>query len=311
MESVFGSLHVNGMTQSGMFCGNAIFHWANGTETKINQPSTIDENEMKIKIPLKLNKNQPSTIDENRTKIEIPLKLNTRKCASWVPSQDRKVLFVGLSTWADFYAPGSSSGGEDYVSATWDYALRRNGFQVVGKIDMGTFQQMTDLEMRSYYRFFFNGPATWHPHFRYRDILCRARPMDFFGRWQQKGPEGRYDPKQIVTPYDGGFLTYMGYFPHNLLNTTTSKAERGRVGFLLGKHAKYFVPHQAVIQRLISEGFSLHATCRDHDSIKCPFPAEVTNHQYISPSEYAKLMSSFSFMLGFQHVSETLEGYHY
>jgi hypothetical protein len=248
---------------------------------------------------------------------------NTAQCAHWIPSKDRKVLFVELLTW-DMYTNRDDVkkkseydlAGESYVSATWDYALRMNGFQV-DFVNADHFEKMTPSEMSSYHRIFFDiyrhfKIFKWHPQYTHHDVLCRVRPMFFWGRWLPPNPYnnqsnyGPYDSKQMLVPYPEEWNTFMGFFPHNFLNVTTLKAERGRTGFLLGKKPEYFAPYHALIQRLVSEGFELHSTCSDKDFTKCPFPSEVVQHTRIKPAEFGELMSKFSFMLGFGKVSANL-----
>mmetsp|Transcript_978 Transcript_978/g.1720 ORF Transcript_978/g.1720 Transcript_978/m.1720 type:complete len:141 (-) Transcript_978:3706-4128(-) len=42
--------------------------------------------------------------------------------APWIPKTQKKVLFVELHKWKDYYGPSKYKTGEYYVSATWDYA---------------------------------------------------------------------------------------------------------------------------------------------------------------------------------------------
>jgi len=250
-----------------------------------------------------LNRPEPSGVLISKASVEPT-------CAPWISSQERKVLFVELHSWAMYYGPSKYKTGEYYVSATWDYALRRNGFQVDRVSTRQFFERMTSSEMRLYHRIFIRDPK-WHVNFKHHDILCRTRPMYYFGEWYQNKVKFNewfqwpFDRKQILVAHPEEFNTFMGYFPHNLiLNGTMPQAERGRVGLLYGKKPEYFVPYQALIQRLIAEGFELHSTCTDNDSIKCPFPSEVIQHQNLGPFEYSMLLGKFSFMLGFQKVSE-------
>ena len=272
--------------------------------------SLVDDNEIRIKIPQTMGLADTNSLN-NAGRLDSssmePL------CAPWIPSPNRKVLFVELHSWDMYYGPSKYKTGEYYVSATWDYALRRNGFQVDRVSTRHFFERMKPSEMRSYYRIFFRDPK-WHRHFRHHDILCKTRPMYYFGEWYQHKVKDNewfqwpFHTKQILVAHPEEFNTFMGYFPHNLiLNATMPKAERGKVGLLYGKKPEYFAPYQALIQRLISEGFELHSTCTDHDLMKCPFPSEVIQHQKLGPSEYAKLLGSFSFMLGFQNVSKSPE----
>ena len=251
---------------------------------------------------------EPSKDRRNAAIMDTPL-----SCASWIPLVDRKVLFVELHTWDMYYGPSKYKTGEYYVSATWDYALRRNGFQVDRVSTRHFFERMTPSEMRSYYRIFIRDPK-WHTHFSHHDILCRTRPMYYFGEWFQNKVKDNswfmvpFDQKQILAAHPEEFNTFLGYFPHELLtNTTIPRAERGRIGLLYGKKPEYFAPYQTLIRRLIAEGFELHSTCTDHTLMKCPFPTQVIQHQNLGPAEYSMLLNRFSFMLGFQKVSENME----
>ena len=232
------------------------------------------------------------------------------KCAPAIPVKDRRVLFVELHSWEKYYGPSKYKTGEYYVSASWDYALRRNGFHVDRVSTRYFFERMTPSEMRMYHRIFIRDPK-WSVHFNHHDILCRTRPMYYFGEWYQNKVKFNewfiwpFDKKQILVAHPEDFNTFMGYFPHNLLlNWTTPQPERGKIGLLYGKKPEYFVPYQALIKRLIAEGFELHSTCTDNDSMKCPFPPAVIQHQNLGPAEYSTLLTKFSFMLGFQKVSE-------
>jgi len=134
--------------------------------------------------------------------------------------------------------------------------------------------------------------------------------MYYFGEWYQGKVKDNewfrwpFDRKQILVAHPETYNTFLGYFPHNLvIEETPLEVKKGRVGLLLGKKPSYFTPYQEVIERLISDGFELHSTCTDTETMKCPFPEQVIRHQNLGPSEYAQLMPTFSFMLGFQKVN--------
>ena len=53
------------------------------------------------------------------------------QCANWVPKEKRNVLFVhalGMKSFTSNTIPGYMS-GEFYAAASWDYAIRQNGFE--------------------------------------------------------------------------------------------------------------------------------------------------------------------------------------
>jgi hypothetical protein len=308
-----------------------VSHLIQGRNHRSSQVNLSVDNdiEARLRLPLDfISPNAPKNVGTTTSE------MNGKSCASWISAQRRKILFVELHTWEMYYGPSKYKTGEYYVSSTWDYALRRNEFEVHRVSTRHFFERMRPSEMRSYHRIFLRDPK-WHPYFRHHDILCRIRPMYYFGEWYQNKVnitwfQWPFDRKvseaffarpsdnfifnsfiqllihqQILVAHPEAFNTFMGYFPHNLIvDKTIPKAERGRVGLLYGKKPEYFVPHQALIQRLVNEGFELHSTCTDtSETMKCPFPKEVIQHQNIGPTEYASLLNNFSFMLGFQKVS--------
>jgi len=230
-------------------------------------------------------------------------------CASWIPNEKRRVLFVELYTWKKYYTQGSRTTGEYYLSASWDYALRQLGFVVDRVSHSYYYEQMTFDEINKYYRIFLRDPK-WHKRFYHQhDVLCKVRPMYYFGDWYQgknthnekyKWP---FDTKQILTAHPEEYNTFLGYFPHNLLlqatTNSSSSSSRGKIGLLYGKKAEYFEPHKNAISALLKAGFELHTTCKDEINNSCSFPPEVIRHENIGPHEYAVLMQKFSFMLGF------------
>ena len=230
-------------------------------------------------------------------------------CAPWLPKKKRKVLFVELNTWDFYYGASKFKTGEYYMSATWDHALRKNGFQVYRVSTRQFYEDMGADILSNFHRIFFRDPK-WHKDFNKHDILCKARPMYYFGEWY-RGKNDRhdyfntaFDQKQVLVAHPETYNTFMGYFPHNILTDdpeNVPKAKRGRVGLLYGKKPEYFVEHVDVIQSLIDAGFELHSTCKDTEEMKCPFPPEVIQHKNVGPAEYANLMKKFSFMLGFIH----------
>ena len=250
-------------------------------------------------------------------------------CARWIAEEQRIVLFVELNTWKHYYGKSKYKTGEYYVSATWvrfwlvclhslnykfqcshflekDYALRRNGFGVHRVSTKQYYDRMKKNEIRKYHLIFVRDPK-WHRYYDEHDILCKVRPMYYFGGWYRgKNPQNYrfqfpFAENQILTAHPGTRNTFLGYFPHNLLNEVNlSNASRGRVGLLYGKKAEYFDGREHLIQKLLDEGFELHTTCSNSMHKNCSFPNNVIRHGHLNPQDFSKLMGSFSFMLGFQ-----------
>ena len=222
--------------------------------------------------------------------------------APWI--KERKVLFVELHTWDVYYGPSKYKTGEYYVSATWDYALRQNGFTVERVSTKHYYEEMTEGEILAYHRIFVRDPK-WHHLYHQKEIMCKVRPMYYYGDWFYGKNEQNYRfqvpfaEKQILSAHIDARNTFMGYFPHNLLNEDPRlpNKERKKVGLLYGKKPEYFEGHEDVINALIDSGFELHSTCNNPD---CPLPKGVIRHGTMPPDTYASLMKQFSFMLGFQ-----------
>lgn len=235
----------------------------------------------------------------------------TKHTEPWIANiptnvEGRKVLFVELHKWEDYYGPSKYKTGEYYVSATWDYALRKNGFRVDRVSTRHYYERMSSKDILSYHRIFVRDPR-WHRFYGQRDIFCKVRPMYFYGDWYFGKNNDNYrfhvpfDERQILSAYIDDRNTFMGYFPHNLLNQTElPNAERGRKGLLYGKKPEYFEGYDELIHALMNAGFELHTTCKDSPDKKCSFPPGVIRHGAMKPDEYADLMTNFSFMLGFK-----------
>ena len=187
-----------------------------------------------------------------------------------------------------------------------DYALRRNGFAVHRVSTKQFYDRMKKNEIKKYHLIFVRDPK-WHRYYDEHDILCKVRPMYYFGGWYQgRNPDNYrfqfpFAESQILTAHPGTRNNFLGYFPHNLLiNEDPPKAKRGRVGLLYGKKPEYFDGREDLIQALLDEGFELHATCKGSKDRNCTFPVGVIQHGHLKPDEFSNLMRSFSFMLGFQ-----------
>jgi Glycosyltransferase family 18 len=104
------------------------------------------------------------------------LSQSTYRCAPWLTTpQQRKVALLDLTTMADYYNPRRHiyRGGEFYMAASLEYALRENGF-VVEKISVRSLQQQQqqrdggtttqggfDRVISKYHRIFANGYDPW------------------------------------------------------------------------------------------------------------------------------------------------------
>jgi len=231
--------------------------------------------------------------------------LNQHSSAPWLPMNKKRVLFVELLSWDMYYKPKSRKTGEYYVSATWDYALRRNGFIVDRVSHNHYYERMLKQDILKYHRIFVRDPR-WHRFYDDHGILCKVRPMYFFGGWIFGTDKYNYRfqapfaENQVLSANREERNTFMGYFPHNLLlGEDPPKAERDKVGFLLGKKPEYFEGYESIISALLDAGFELHSTCTDSSDKACPLPSKVVRHGSMSPNDYAELMKRFSFMLGF------------
>ena len=67
MKTDFGSLYVNGKTPSGMFCGNYLFHWANGLESLTDAPSTRPTS-----LPSSKPSKVPTVVNPVPTRVPLP-----------------------------------------------------------------------------------------------------------------------------------------------------------------------------------------------------------------------------------------------
>ena len=106
----------------------------------------------------------------------------TAFAAPWILGENRKVLFVELHTWDVYYGPSKYKTGEYYVSATWDYALRKNGFSVYRVSTDHYYERMTSEEILAYHLIFVRDPK-WHRLYHQKEIMCKVRPMYYHGDW--------------------------------------------------------------------------------------------------------------------------------
>lgn len=183
--------------------------------------------------------------------------------------------------------------------------MRKLGFEVDRVSKNKYYDRMTIEDILQYHRIFVRDPKQ-HRYYNISSVLCKVRPMYFFGDWFYKKNDHNYRfqfpfaEKQILSANPDGRNTYLGYFPHNILSDDkVSKMERGKVGLLYGKKPEYFDGYEDLILALLSQGYELHTTCKDTTKKKCHIPTEVIRHDNLNPDDYAKLMTKFSFMLGF------------
>jgi hypothetical protein len=170
---------------------------------------------------------------------------------------------------------------------------------------------MSADDMKKYHLIFVRDPKE-HRFYNDTEIFSKVRPMYFFGGWKFEKNLHNYrfqvpfQETQIVTAYPDVDTnnTFLGYFPHNLLESTdssfVSEKTRNRIGFLLGKRPEYFIGFKHVIQSLLDNGWELHTTCKDTMNLSCPIPSGVIRHGPMPPQDFANLMKSFSMMLGFK-----------
>lgn len=196
-------------------------------------------------------------------------------CAPWI--KNRKVLFMDLATMDLYYSRKKDiyRGGEYYMSASLDYALRENGFTVEWHSVTSICNNRGGLATiaKNYHRIFANGIAPWE-ELQVSDTLSWSNMCKCcsFHWWENiKAPPSEtvpFDHRQFLKPYPTAdfYNTYLGYFPHSvLLRTEYPSPARAKVGVLLGKTpGKFKAPaFQRVIQALLDNGFELHTTCND------------------------------------------------
>lgn len=266
-------------------------------------------------------KNNVLTYDDA---FESPIEINiinsnmegpyTRQCASLVnKDENRKVLFVELHDWENFYGKSKYKTGEYYVSACWDFAIRQNGFRVHRVSTRHYYEVMSIHQIKEYHLIFVRDPKE-HRFYNDTQLFSKVRPMYFFGGWKFQKNSHNYrfqvpfPEHHIVTAYpdEESNNTFLGYFPHNILESkkiesiNDSTAKRGKVGLLLGKSPEYFIGYDDLIQSLLNEGWELHSTCQDASHMPCPIPDGVIRHGSMKPEAFSRFMSSFSMMLGLQ-----------
>lgn len=234
-------------------------------------------------------------------------------CAAHIPPSSRKVLFIRMPTMKKFYEKFSKKGGEYYVYACLDYALRQNGFEV--EMTNQHLGRISEQELRQYHRIFLNGIEEQYYQLdvlrNNPDILCKLRPLHFFGNWRPEPPKNNQtvvlNHRQILSPYQDVYNTFMGYFVHSLLYDDGNKEERQlatptprpKKGLIVGKIQSLFnAQHYAIMEALIAEGYTLYSVCKDLTH-HCGMPPQVIVQRSMAPKDYAALMGEMAFLIGF------------
>jgi len=219
------------------------------------------------------------------------------------------VAFLGMPNMETYQSKDTKyRGGEHYVSASMDWALRQLDFQVdvISKPRQTLGVNWSQTIGESYHRVFTNGPYVEG---------CKARVVQYF---PGKAPKQEYHPKQVLKSYPNSHHTFVGYFLHHLVEDLSSSWDDGhynrrhhleeqppspsitkqREGLLLGKEPGQFEGENttSIIQSLLERGFSLHSTCNDCNTT---LPPGVINHKLLTPSEFDILLQNCSFVIGF------------
>jgi len=243
---------------------------------------------------------------------------------------NRRVLFVQIATLSSYYTVDNHyKGGEYYMAACLDYALRENGWTVERRTTAwllrhynGDWTTSTSSILDRYDLIVANGHEVWQrlgvihvdnnsnnnttattaalpPH-----QLCKLRTLSWWG--DAVGTTATtltpMHHRQYWKPYPTAnfYNTFVGYFPHSLLLTEEHRHHHhrgGRVGLLLGKTADALRHMGPVVQALLDAGLELHTTCGNcrEDSI---LPAAVVRHGPLSPIDYVRLLRRCAFLLG-------------
>jgi len=213
------------------------------------------------------------------------------------------------------------------------YGLEQSGFQVDTVSPARPFHTISPATLQQYHRIFFNG-VQYFPHLKeHPGIVCRLRPLFFWGNWPRTDPNYgdsnnatpyQYDPRQILAPFPEDYNTFVGFFVHSLLDennnvddsniNSTSPAEnindaawtvssagkpRTKQGFIIGRKAHLFDDRdKALMQTLLDNGFQLHSICTG--LFHCGgLPAGVQIHSNLNPQTYAQFMKEMAFLIGF------------
>ena len=260
-----------------------------------------------------------SMIQQEKSEYSLP---PPYECARWVPAPKRNVLFVnalGMKSYASNALPKYMS-GEFYYVASWDYAIRQNGFSV-DEISWADFELMpVDYLNEKYHRIILGCVYShWEEKCNPKDdtdklmaLANRLKPIrckvGALYMWDHKDDEvpgffgtDFFTPKQVLTIFDeNDSNTFLGMFPHFVIDRETlPPAERDRVGMVLGKDGQYFdTDALKVIEALAQHNFTIHTTCKSGNCKALRTIEGVINHKLLKPRQYAKLLSECAFMLG-------------
>lgn len=253
--------------------------------------------------------------------------LNDHQCAKWVPQSRRNVLFVhalGMKSYTENKEQEFMS-GEFYAAASWDYAIRQNGFNV-DEVSWEDFETMpVDVLEEKYHRIVLGCIyGDWSEKcieandkdklmdlgnkLRQSKVRHKIGTLYWWDHHKDETPgffgDGFFHPKQVLTPFDWqNTNTFLGMFPHFVLvQKELPSAERGRVGLVLGKDAKWFDDDAIrVIQALAQNNFTINTTCLRGDCSRVRMIKGVINHEQLNPEGYDNLMGEASFLLGVGH----------
>ena len=222
------------------------------------------------------------------------------------------MAFLGMPNMETYQSKDTKyRGGEHYVSASMDWALRQLDFEVdvISKPRQTWGVHWSQTISESYHRVFTNGQYVEG---------CKARMFQYFPGKASK-QQDVYHPKQILKSYPNSHHTFVGYFLHHLVANLSSSSWNGeysrhypleepqpslsitkrRAGLLLGKEPGQFEGENTtlIIQTLLKRGFTLHSTCNKCNTTT--LPRGVMNHKLLTPSEFDVLLQNCSFVIGF------------
>lgn len=263
--------------------------------------------------------------EDNNTfsNIDSEEKRNDYQCAKWVPESKRNVLFVHALGMNNFTANEEREfmSGEFYATASWDYAIRQNGFNV-DEISWQDFETMPIGILEEKYHRIVLGCIflDWSKKcimaneegklidlakkLRHSKVRRKIGVLYVWDHHEGKTPgffgKDFFHPKQVLTPFDWqSNNTFLGMFPHCVLSQKgLPSAERGRVGLVLGKRSVFFDDDAIRVIQALAQTFTIHTTCMHGDCSWTRSIKGVINHKLLGPEGYAKLIRQASFLLG-------------
>lgn len=249
------------------------------------------------------------------------------QCAKWVPESKRNVLFVhglGMKNFTQNKDQKFMS-GEFYAAASWDYAIRQNGFRV-DEVSWEHFESMpVDALENKYHRIVLTCTVNdWSEKctlfnekekleklgmkLRQSNVRHKIGALYWWDHDENETPgffgEDFFHPKQVLAPFDWQSTnTFLGMFPHcfrlDREEGDLPSAKRGRVGLVLGKRGEFFDDDAIrVIQALVQKNFTIHTTCLHGDCHRVRLIEGTIIHRKLDPEGYANLMRQASFLLG-------------